>query len=104
MHSLKIVDACTSFAASDLGACSRSSTREAAPNIAAATAKTTSVPLTARSTPASAGPRKKARLSTVLETAFVAVSSLGVAASVGMIACWADLYGALAIEVTMANA
>ena len=79
-------------------------TIDAIPNIAAATAKTTSTPVTASRRPATAGPRKNARLSTVLDTAFVAVSSLGVAASVGMIAACADLYGALAIDVTIASA
>ena len=59
---------------------------------------------TARSTPASAGPANTAMLSTPLATAFAAVSSSGVRASVGVRAACDERNGVVAIVAAIESA
>ena len=70
----------------------------------AVTAKTTPLPATVSSNPASAGPAKMAMLSNVLATAFAAVSSSGVRASVGVSAACAERNGVAAMAAATASA
>ena len=70
-------------------------------NVAAVTRKTTQVVETASSSPPSAGPAQKPRLSSVLELTLAAVSSSGVRASEGSRAACA---GWKAVEITATSA
>jgi hypothetical protein len=103
-HSLKIVEASTSPFGAAASARIRSTRNADRPSAAAVSPKTTSRSVTASRRPATAGPRKNARLSIVLATAFAAVSSLGVRASVGVSAAWAERNGAFAIVAAIARA
>ena len=70
----------------------------------AVTTKTAPVLVTARSSPARAGPPKTAKLSTPRATAFAAVSSAGSLASAGISAACADRTGVATIASTIASA
>ena len=92
---------------SDFGAAcgprTRRSTKAEMASMAAVIANTTSGPVAASSTPANAGPAKTAMLSTVLATAFAAVSSSGVRASAGVSAACAERNGVAVIAAATAS-
>ena len=67
-------------------------------------ANTAPVLATASSNPASAGPANTATLSTLLATAFAAVSSSGVRASDGVSAACAERNGVVAIVAAIDSA